>query len=140
MMLLDNHLYIQKLFSNKIDSYNRIVNKIPLFIKNIGVRTNLPCWRASKYKGKSYRSYSLARAYRKDGKNRKEICVKLGKLSDEAADRWRSLLATLKKPDAFVTTGDNITVTNHFAYLDVAVVRACKIITWPFWFDCVNVR
>lgn len=86
-------------------------------------------WRASKYKGKSYRSYSLARAYRKDGKNRKEICVKLGKLSDEAADRWRSLLATLKKPDAFVTTGDNITVTNHFAYLDVAVVSTI----WDYW-------
>ena len=39
-------------------------------------------WRVSQYKGKSYRSYSLARAYREQGKNRKEIVLKLGKLSD----------------------------------------------------------
>ena len=71
----------------------------------------------------------MAKAYRKDGKNRKEICVKLGKLSDEAADRWRALLTTLKQQDSFVTTGDNITVTNHFAYLDVAVVNAI----WDYW-------
>ncbi len=30
-------------------------------------------WRPSSYKGKTYKSYSLARAYRKDGKNRKSI-------------------------------------------------------------------
>ena len=86
-------------------------------------------WRASKYKGKSYRSYSLARAYRKDGKNRKEICVKLGKLSDEAADRWRALLKTIKKPNAFVATCDDIAITNHFAYLDIAAVNA----VWDYW-------
>ena len=86
-------------------------------------------WRASKYKGKAYRSYSLARAYRKDGKNRKEICVKLGKLSDEAAVRWRTLLKTLKKSGAFITTGDDITVTNHIAYLDIATINA----VWDYW-------
>ena len=86
-------------------------------------------WRASKYKGKSYRSYSLARAYRKDGKNRKEICVKLGKLSDEAANRWRTLLKTLKNPDAFIATGEDITVTNHLGYLDIATVDA----VWNYW-------
>ena len=86
-------------------------------------------WRASKYKGKSYRSYSLARAYRKDGKNRKEICVKLGKLSDEAANRWRTLLKTLKNPDAFIATGEDITVTNHLGYLDIATVNA----VWDYW-------
>ena len=86
-------------------------------------------WRASKHKEKSYRSYSLARAYRKDGKNRKEICVKLGKLSDEAANRWRVLLKTIKNPDAFVTTCNDIAVTNHFAYLDIATVNA----VWDYW-------
>ena len=86
-------------------------------------------WRVSKHKEKSYRSYSLARAYRKDGKNRKEICVKLGKLTDEVADRWRALLKALKKPESFVTTCDDITVSNHFAYLDVATVNA----VWDYW-------
>ncbi len=86
-------------------------------------------WRVSKHKEKSYRSYSLARAYRKDGKNRKEICVKLGKLTDEAVNRWKVLLKAIKKPDAFVTTCDDITVTNHFAYLDTATVNA----VWDYW-------
>ena len=86
-------------------------------------------WRVSKHKEKSYRSYSLARAYRKDGKNRKEICVKLGKLTDEVAGRWRALLKALKKPESFVTTCDDITVSKHFAYLDVATVNA----VWDYW-------
>ncbi|MEA3545055.1 MAG: hypothetical protein U9R69_07540, partial [Thermodesulfobacteriota bacterium] len=86
-------------------------------------------WRASKYKGKSYRSYSLARAYREDGKNRKEIFVKLGKLSDEAANQWRTLLKALKKPGSFITTGDDIAVVNHYAYLDVATVGEI----WDYW-------
>lgn len=46
-------------------------------------------WRTSKYKGKTYKSYSLARAYRKDGKNRKEIVLPLGKLSEEDLKRWK---------------------------------------------------
>jgi hypothetical protein len=50
-------------------------------------------WRVSRHKEKAYRSYSLARAYRENGKNRKEIVVKLGKLSDEAAQRLGNLLA-----------------------------------------------
>ncbi len=68
-------------------------------------------WRTGRHKEKIYRSYSLARAYRKDGKNRREIIVKLGKLSDEEAERWRNLFKTLKKPDAFFTTCDDIVVT-----------------------------
>lgn len=86
-------------------------------------------WRVGRHKEKIYRSYSLARAYRKDGKNRKEIIVKLGKLSDEEAERWRNLLKTLKKPDAFFTTCDDIVVTDHFAYLDVATANAI----WDKW-------
>ncbi len=86
-------------------------------------------WRVGKHKEKSYRSYSLARAYRKDGKNRKEIIVKLGKLSDEEAERWRNLLKTIKKPNSFFTTCDDIIVSEHFAYLDVATANA----VWDQW-------
>jgi len=35
-------------------------------------------WGECKYKDTSYRSYSLARPYRENGKNRKEIVLKLG--------------------------------------------------------------
>lgn len=81
-------------------------------------------WGAGRYKGKEYRSYSLARAYRKNGKNRKEIILPLGRLDEENANRWRNLLRALKTPGSFATTADDIVVTQHFAYLDVAVVNA----------------
>jgi transposase len=71
----------------------------------------------------------LARAYRENGKNRKEIIVKLGKLSDEAAQRWGNLLKALKKPNTFLTTCDDIVVTNRFAYLDIATVNR----VWDYW-------
>jgi len=86
-------------------------------------------WRVSRHKNKAYRSYSLARAYRKDGKNRKEIVLKLGKLSDAEADMWRSVLKTIKKPDTFLATCDDIFVTDHYGYLDVAVTSSI----WDFW-------
>lgn len=86
-------------------------------------------WRESQYQGKTYRSYSLARAYREDGKNRKAIVVKLGKLSDQEANRWRDILQTIKKPDVFLTTVDDLVVTDHYAYLDVSAVHA----VWDEW-------
>lgn len=86
-------------------------------------------WRSGKHKENLYRSYSLARGYRKDGKNRKEIVVKLGRLSDEEADRWRNLLKSLKTPNTFFTSCDDITVTDHFAYLDVAAANEI----WNQW-------
>lgn len=36
---------------------------------------------------------------------------------------------SLKKPDAFLTTTDDLVVINHFAYLDVAVANA----VWDEW-------
>lgn len=86
-------------------------------------------WRASQYKGKSYRSYSLAYSYRENGKNRKKIVVRLGKLTDSEAKMWRCLLMTVKKPDTFLTTTEDIVVTRHYAYLDVAVANA----VWDEW-------
>src|SRR5437764_11689676 len=86
-------------------------------------------WRISHYNGKSYRSYSLARAYRQEGKNRKEIVLTLGKLSDEEAAKWRNLLQAIKKPDTFLTTLSDLIVTSHYAYLDVATVN----LAWKVW-------
>jgi transposase len=85
---------------------------------------------SSKYKGKSYRSYSLARAYRdENGKKCKEIVLKLGKLSDDEVDNWRNFLRSVKDPKAFFTTTDNIIVSKHFDYLDIAAVSAI----WDEW-------
>lgn len=72
-------------------------------------------WGSSKHKGKSYRSYSLARAYRdENGKNCKEIVLKLCKLSGDEIDNWRNFLRSAKDPKAFFTTADNIIVSKHF--------------------------
>jgi len=86
-------------------------------------------WEESKYKGKIYRSYSLALPYRKNGKNLKHPVVKLGKLSNKEAKRWKTLLKTIKKPDSFMTTMDDIFVSRHYAYLNVALVNAI----WDEW-------
>jgi transposase len=86
-------------------------------------------WGESRYKGNNYRTYSLARPYRENGKNRKQIVMKLGKLTDEEASKWRELLKAFKKPGAFLTTLEDIIVTEHYAYLDVAVVNAI----WDEW-------
>jgi transposase len=86
-------------------------------------------WRASKYKGKTYKSYSLARPYRKDGKNRKEIVVPLGKLSEEDLKRWKIFIEALKKPDMMLTNFDEIEVLKHFKYLDLAAVNHI----WEEW-------
>ena len=73
-------------------------------------------WGESRYKGKTYRSYSLARTYRQDKKNRKEIVLQLGKLSDEEAARWHNLLEALKKtiplsPPSMTSLSWNISLT-----------------------------
>lgn len=86
-------------------------------------------WRVSQYQGKIYRSYSLARAHRQDGKNRKEIVLKLGKLTEHEVLRWQEFLQFVKKPDAFLTTLNDLVVTDHYSYLDVAVVSAL----WDEW-------
>ena len=86
-------------------------------------------WGASKYKGKVYRTYSLARPLWVNGKNKKETVIKLGKLSDEEVKKWRNLLKALKDPNSFFTSIDDICVEKHFAYLDVATANAI----WDEW-------
>ncbi|MFQ5821981.1 MAG: IS1634 family transposase [Candidatus Heimdallarchaeota archaeon] len=86
-------------------------------------------WGACKYKGKVYRSYSLARALWVDGKNKKETVIKLGKLSDAEVVKWRNLLKALKNPNCFFTCFEYICVEKHYAYLDVAIANA-------IWDEC----
>lgn len=86
-------------------------------------------WGQCKYKGNIYRTYSLARAYRENGKNRKEIIYKLGKLTEEEVVKWRSLLKGIKEDDVIITKPENLKVVEHFAYLDVAAANA----VWDYW-------
>ena len=86
-------------------------------------------WGSSRYKGKVYRSYSLARPLWVDGKNKKETVIKLGKLSDAEVGKWRNLLTALKKPDCFLTSFEDICTEKHYAYLDTAIANAI----WDEW-------
>ena len=81
-------------------------------------------WGTFSHKNKKYRSYSLASAYRENGKNRKKIEVPLGKLSDEEVSRWRTFLKAIKKPDFILTSFEDICVEKHYSYLDVAAANA----------------
>jgi len=55
--------------------------------------------------------------------------LKLGKLSDDEVNKWRLLLETIKKPGTFATTLEDIIVTRHYAYLDIAVAN----VIWDYW-------
>ena len=87
-------------------------------------------WRPRKRGKKVYKSFSLARAYWQDGKNRKEIVLKLGVLSEEEAERWRVTLKAFKNPNMPIGVNqDNLIVMSNRAYLDVAVLLE----TWNLW-------
>lgn len=86
-------------------------------------------WGSCKRGRRVHKSYSLARAYREDGKNRKEIVVKLGKLSDSEVEQWKLALQSVKKPTATPTSLDKIVIQSNRSYLDVAVILE----TWNSW-------
>lgn len=86
-------------------------------------------WGESSYRGKKYRSYSLARAFREDGRNKREIVVKLGKLSDDDFERWKLLLQAAKRPGATITALEDVVCQAHFDFLDVAALSAI----WDDW-------
>lgn len=86
-------------------------------------------WGGSSYGGKKYKTYSLARSYRLNGKNRKEVVIKLGKLTDLEIRNWKKLLQVLKNPSSVITTMEDIVTREHFKYYDVALVNKF----WNFW-------
>ncbi|MBX9691156.1 MAG: hypothetical protein K2Z81_02160 [Cyanobacteria bacterium] len=84
-------------------------------------------WRTSKRGDKTYKSFSLARAIWKDGKNRKEIVLKLGHLSEEEAERWRITLRALKDPSTLLATDKkNLAIISNRAYLDFVASYASE--------------
>jgi transposase len=87
-------------------------------------------WRACRRGKKEYKSYSLARAYRLEGKNRKEIVLKLGKLSDGEVEGWRTALRAAKNSNAdAVVDLNSFVITSNHSYLDVAVI----LDAWDSW-------
>lgn len=86
-------------------------------------------WGACKRGKRVYKSYSLARAYRENGKNRKEIVMKLGKLTDKEVEHWKTALQASKNPQKLQESVENLVITSNRTYLDVAVLREI----WNSW-------
>ncbi len=62
-------------------------------------------WGGYSYKEKKYRSYSLARSVWINGTSRKQIVVKLGKLSDDQVAFWKEILVNAKK--SYASSNEN---------------------------------
>jgi len=83
----------------------------------------------SKYKGKTYKSYSLAESYRSEGTVRKKILFPLGKLTDEQALKIRYILQVVKEPQKVLVSLEDVIPLRSVSYLDVAVVNQL----WEEW-------
>jgi len=86
-------------------------------------------WGGGSYKGKRYKSYSLARSVRKNGKNNHKPEIKLGKLTDDEVMWWKKLLRVLKNPSSVITTLEDIVTKTHYSFCDLAVVDKF----WDYW-------
>jgi len=90
----------------------------------------LKCFRSdTKYKGKTYKSYSIAESYRDGERVRKRILWPIGKLSDIQAEQIRLICKIVKKPDQLMTQLKDVVVQESRAYLDLAVVNEL----WNQW-------
>ncbi len=83
----------------------------------------------SKYKGKTYKSYSLAESYRLGNVVRKKILFPLGKLADEQALKIRYILQVVKEPQKILISLEDVIPIRSVSYLDVAVVNQL----WEEW-------
>jgi transposase len=79
--------------------------------------------------GKTYNYYSVVESYREEGKIRHRILYPVGHLDDAAAERLKLVLRAHSQPDTVVATLEDIEVTKHLLFLDVAVL----IYLWQQW-------
>ena len=79
--------------------------------------------------GKTYCNYKIVESYRTGGKVKHRILFTLGALSDEQAERLRLAVSAYSNPDIIVSKTDDIVVTKHGDYLDVAVMHHL----WQDW-------
>lgn len=86
-------------------------------------------WGGGTYKNKKYRSYSLAKSVRKNGRNSHKPIVKLGKLNEKEICWWKNLLQIIKNPSSVITTLEDIVTKEHYPYCDVALVNKF----WNYW-------
>jgi transposase len=83
----------------------------------------------STYKGKKYKSYTIAESYREGNKVKKRTIWPVGKLTDAQAQQMKLLLKVAQGKGKTITQLEDIVVKESKAYLDIAVVNAL----WDYW-------
>ena len=83
----------------------------------------------SKYKGKKYKSYTIAESYREGNKVKKRTIWPVGKLTDAQAQQMKLILKVAQGKGKTITQLEDIVVKESKAYLDIAVVNAL----WNYW-------
>ncbi len=83
----------------------------------------------STYKGKKYKSYTIAESYREGQKVKKRTIWPVGKLTDTQAQQMKLILKVAQGKGKTVTQLEDIVVKESKAYLDIAVVNAL----WNYW-------
>jgi len=83
----------------------------------------------SKYKGKAYKSYSIAESYREDEKVKKRIIWPIGKLSDAQAEQVRLICRSMQDNNMILANLNQLVVKETKSYLDISLVAAI----WQHW-------
>ena len=83
----------------------------------------------SKYKGKRYKSYTIAESYREGKKVKKKTIWPVGKLTDAQAQQIKLILKVAQGKGQSITQFEDIVVKESKAYLDIALVNAL----WNYW-------
>lgn len=83
----------------------------------------------SKYKGKTYKSYSIAESYREGKKSLKRTIWPIGKLTDEQAEQIKQICKVLKSKEQILTQLQDLVVKETRSYLDLAIVNEI----WEQW-------
>jgi len=83
----------------------------------------------SKYKGKVYKSYSIAKSYRDGKTSKKEIIWPIGKLTDLEAQQISLICKTISGTDQILTSLRDVVVKESKPYGDIAIANAI----WERW-------
>jgi len=83
----------------------------------------------STYKGKKYKSYTIAESYREGKKVKKRTIWPVGKLTDAQAQQMKLILKVAQGKGKTITQLEDIVVKESKTYLDIAVVNAL----WDHW-------
>jgi len=84
---------------------------------------------SSRYKGQTYKSYSIAESCRENESVKKRIIWRIGKLTVQQVNQIRLILGETQSKDQLITETEAIVVQESKSYLDTAVVNHI----WDQW-------